>query len=278
MSILNPILRLVFDAILYPFHTLPLGVGLAVISAVVGVLMLTIFKHTSNQDALAAVKEKIFAGLFEIRLFNDDIRAIFRAMGDIFKYNFFYMGHAFKPMLWMMPVIVFVFAQMQFVYGYTGLEPGQTTIVQVKAMDAVQEGDSTTKPQIELSVPDGLTLETPGVWAGDLDEMAWRVRADEPGSYDMTVTMGGESWTKQVVVGDSFARRSPERLEGTFLNQLLYPAEAPLARSAAIQEIGVTYPETDVSIFGFELVWWGWFLILSLAAGFALRKPLGVTI
>ena len=106
MSILNQILRLVFDAILYPFRTLPPSVGLAVISAVVGVVMLLIFKHTSNQDALAAVKAKIHAGLFEIRLYNDDIRAILRAVGDIFRYNFFYIGHAVKPMLWMLPPVV----------------------------------------------------------------------------------------------------------------------------------------------------------------------------
>ena len=64
MSILNQILRLVFDAILYPFRTLSPSIGLAVISAVVGVVMLLIFKHTSNQDALAAVKAKFFVASF----------------------------------------------------------------------------------------------------------------------------------------------------------------------------------------------------------------------
>lgn len=277
MSILNQILRLVFDAILYPFRTLPPSIGLAVISAVVGVVMLLIFKHTSNQDALAAVKAKIHAGLFEIRLYNDDIRAILRAVGDIFRYNFFYIGHAVKPMLWMLPPVVLIIAQMQFVYGYTGLEPGKTTIVVVKMQDAGEAGEA-AKPALDLAVPEGLTLETPGVWASALGEMAWRLRADEVGSYDLTVTLQDDSWTKEVRVGDELARRSPERLEGTFLNQLLYPAEAPLDSSAAIEEIRLIYPETEVSIFGLELNWIWWFLILSIVAGFALRKRLGVTI
>ena len=47
---------------------------------------------------MAAVKEKIYAGLFEIRLYNDDIRAIIRAVGDIFRHNFFFVGYAIKPM------------------------------------------------------------------------------------------------------------------------------------------------------------------------------------
>ena len=82
MSYLNSILRVVFDGILFPFRGLPPLVGLVVVSLVAAIGMLLVFKATSNQDRLAAVKRSIHGCLFEIRLFNDDLRAIMRAQAS----------------------------------------------------------------------------------------------------------------------------------------------------------------------------------------------------
>ena len=50
MSFLNSLLRRLFDAALYPFRELPPLVGLALVSLVIGVGMLLVFKATSNQE------------------------------------------------------------------------------------------------------------------------------------------------------------------------------------------------------------------------------------
>ena len=81
MSLLNALLRVLFDAALAPFRGLHPLVGLTVVSLLVSIGMLLVFKRTSAQDQLAAVKRRIHAGLFEIRLFNDDMLAT--ALTDI---------------------------------------------------------------------------------------------------------------------------------------------------------------------------------------------------
>ena len=68
------------------------------------------------------------------------------------------------------------------------------------------------------------------------------------------------------------------RTEARFLDQLLYPAEPPLAKDGPIKSIAVGYPEAEVSLFGFEMHWMIWFFVLSIAFGFALRNRMGVTI
>ncbi len=275
MSTLNAILRRLFDAALYPFRELHPLVGLAVVSLVVGIGMLLVFKATSNQEKLGAVKRKIHAGLFEIRLFNDDLRAILRAQGDILRHNLTYIRLSAVPLLWMIVPFVLIVAQLQFHYGYRGLEPGAQTLVKVELAEA---GDG--RPAIQLTVPEGITIEAGPVWVPPLRELSWRISARRPGDYELALTAGGETYTKSVRVSDAVVRRSPVRLEPGFVNQLLYPAEDPLPASAPIRAVTVTYPEGNAGIEGWESEW-TWmilFILLSIVFAFALRKPLKVTI
>ena len=103
MSYVNAVLRPVFDLLLAPFAGMPPIVSLVIVSLVTAVFMLIVFKRTSNQAALAEVKRRIHAGLFEIRLFNDDLRAIFRAMGSILLHNLNYLRYSLVTLIWILP-------------------------------------------------------------------------------------------------------------------------------------------------------------------------------
>ena len=74
-------------------------------------------------------------------------------------------------------------------------------------------------------------------------------------------------------------RRSPERLAPGFLNELLYPAEAPAARRRAPSPRSPSATAEDaVSIFGWHVNWLVAFFLLSVAFAFALRGRMGVTL
>ena len=83
MWIINSIVGIIVNGMLLPFRGMPPLVGLTVFSLISGVGALYVYKWTSDQDRLAEVKRKIHAGIFEIRLFNDDMRAILAAQRDI---------------------------------------------------------------------------------------------------------------------------------------------------------------------------------------------------
>lgn len=277
MSILNALLRLLVDGLLYPFRGLPPIVGLAVVSLLTSVLLLIVFKKTSNQKALEAVKRKIHAGLFEIRLFNDDFRSILRSQADILRHNLTYLRYSTVPMIWTLPPLVLLIAQLQFHYGYESLHVGRSALVKatVRASD-----ESGSKPAIRLEAPGpGIEVEEPPVWIPSLREMAWRIEPRTAGDYELRIVTGSESVTKSVRVmdgSDSVLRRSPLRVRG-FLDELLYPAEPPLP-SSAFESIAVTYPEADVDVFGFELHWMIVYFVLSIAFAFLLRGTFKVTI
>jgi len=63
MTILNDLLRPIFDWLQYPLRGLPSFVGILIWSIPVGVFALWVFGKTSNQDRIAEVKRRIYGGL-----------------------------------------------------------------------------------------------------------------------------------------------------------------------------------------------------------------------
>jgi hypothetical protein len=281
VSALNGLLRPLFDLLLAPFRSLPPMVGLLVVSLVGAVGMLLVFKATSNQPKLEAVKRQIHACLFEIRLFSDDLRAILRAQIEILVHNAKYLGLSLVPMLWMIVPLTLVIAQLQFHYGYEGLAPGQDFLVKVQLAEGGAggaAGQGGSRPAASLLAPNGLKIETPALWMAAEREFAWRLRAEEQGDYDLTLKLGGQEYKKSVQVSSMVRRRSPVRYASGFWNDLLYPAEDPLPKDGPITSISVGYRDASVPLLWWPLPWIVVFFILSIVFAFALKGRVGVTL
>lgn len=277
MSALNALLRTLFDTLLSPFRSLPPLVGLALVSLVAAVAMLLVFRATSNQRGLEDAKRAILAGLLEVRLFNDDFGAVMRAQVEILRHNLTYLRLTLVPMAWMLVPFVLVTAQLQFHYGYEGLVPGEPALVKVQLGPGAMSVVPAEGPPITLKPPEGLRVVTPAVWMPAIREIAWRITAERPGTYDLAVDVGGTQAIKQVVVSEAVVRRSPWRLAPGFFDELLYPAEAPLDADLSVRAIEVTYPERAIDVFGVRLHWLVVFFVLSLVFAFGLRSRFGVT-
>jgi uncharacterized membrane protein (DUF106 family) len=271
MATVNAVLARIVDLLLAPFRNQPPIVGLVLVSLVTAVAMLLVFKRTSNQRRLEEVKRKIHASLFEIRLFNDDFRAILRAQAEMLRHNATYLRLSLAPMVWVVVPLVLVVAQLQFYYGYAPMEPGQPALLKVEVRSGA--GDA-----ISIDAPAALRLETPAIWFPGAREVMWRVRPASEGPYDVRIASGNDVYDKSVQVGGGVVRRSPVRPERGIVNQVLYPSEPPVPADSAIASIWIDYREADVSVLGWRFNWMVWYLALSFVFAFALRKPLGVTI
>jgi len=241
------------------------------------------FRETSDQDRLARIKDQIFAGLFEIRLLNDDLRAVFKAQGEVFSANLKYFGNAMIPLLWMIGPFILLTGHLQFQYGYHGLRPGDETLVRVQLADdwkdaGVPASGNPGRPQVTLEVPDGVKVETPTVWAAAADEVVWRVAAEKDGKYELGVKAGDQTYTKSLVVSDRRQRLAPTRVAGGLTNfdDLLHPGESTLPARGPIRSISVEYHEAGMTL---ELANWVWaFFGLTIVIGFAVKDRFGVTI
>ncbi len=288
MSFVNDVLRAVFDAALRPFAALPPIVPVTLAALAAGIFALLVYRWTSDQEALAAVKRRLFAHLLEVRLFNDDLRAVLAAQGRLLRENLTYLRLNLAPLLWMVVPFMLVIAQLQFHYGYDGLEVGDRTllVVDLAAADteSVAAGEAVPRPLVEVEAPPGVAVETDSVWIPSLRQVVWRLRAEEPGDHELTVRTGGGAFTKSLFVADPEdgarrVRRSPTRRRAAILDQLLYPAEPSLPRGGPIERIDVQYAAASISFFGLlDVHWLIAFLVLSIALAFALRSRFGVTL
>jgi uncharacterized membrane protein (DUF106 family) len=270
MWMLNATLDRVFDLLLAPLRFLPPLASLTVVSLVTAVVMLLAIGKTSDQRAIDAVKRRIAAGLFEIRLFNDDLRAILSAQLDILRHNVTYLRLSLDPMLWMIVPFVLVIAQLQFYFGYDGVDVGRPVLVTAQLGPQAADAESAT-----LDAPSAVRVDTPTTWFPGVRQLIWRVVPTSPGDYALRLRIGGVELDKTLHVSRGLARRSPERRAPGVINAVLYPSEAPLPGDV-VTSISVAYPERDIDAFGWQIHWMIVYFVLSIVFAFVLKKPMGV--
>ena len=284
MATVNAALRPLFDLVQSPLAGLPALVGILLWSVPVGLFALWAFKRFSNQERIAQVKKRIAACLFEIRLFNDDLRSIARAQGEILRHVLHYQGLALVPMLAILPPLVLVMVQLHAFYGFTGLRPGDEVLLNVALRPPQHEpaAPPLQRPPVEVRLPEGLSLDGPGVWAPALGEMTWRLVAEAPGDHPLEIATPGRSFTKAVHVTDRVVRLSPVRPDGSFLEQLEWPSEPPLPEDALVRSISVGYPDATLSVLGWEWSWrYAWmvvFFVLTMVVALVFKNAMGVTL
>jgi hypothetical protein len=271
VRIVNAIVDRAFDGLLSPLRPLPVNAILSIVAAVTAVALLCVVRATSNQHALAAVKRQIHADLLEIRLFNDDLAAMFRAERDFLRHNLTYLRLAFVPALWTAIPLIVAMPQLDAYFGYRGIAVAQPILVTAQIVAPLDW-------QAGLDLLPGVHADTPAVWFPALQQFVWRVAADAPGDYVLRLRVGANSYDKTLHVSDEAARRSPTRTTGGFLNELFHPSELPLPSSGLVESISVGYPERYVDVLGWHVSWSVLYLAEVILFAAMLKRPLGVTL
>ncbi len=271
-SLVNSLLNTVFDLWLLPFKGLSPTWQICAIALPVTIFALLVFRYVSDQQGIAAAKDKLKAFLLELRLFKDDLGVTFRAQGQIFRYALIYMFHALLPMSVMIVPIVLVMIQVESRYAFRSLTPGESTILTV----TLNGQDPVTQLNAELSLQAGLIQETPALRINKTGEILWRIRAIRPGEYQIKLRIDGQEFEKHLAVGADSSRLSPARYQANDLNVLLYPAEPALRNEAGVSAIHLSYPRSRAVYAGLSSASWILFGA-SLIFGYALRGLFGVT-
>jgi hypothetical protein len=179
-------------------------INLWIISALMGFVMLWIWRFTSNQAAIADVRRKISAHLLATRLFKDDLSVTFRAQRQIILQALRLLLHSLRPMVIMLAPFILVMTQIGLRYEHRAAPIGRVT--RVKA--TMKTGHAVESLGTALQLPDGLERDANDpCCVKSLRTVDWRITCRRPPS-----TVGGRRRVR--------ARQSPGR--------------RPLVRSAAL--------------------------------------------
>jgi len=275
MWIFNSVLAKIFEFIFFPFRNLSPWIGMILISLLTGLLMLIVFRYTSNQEGIRKVKNKIKAHLLELRLFKDSLALSLKAQGNILRNNLKYIGYSGKPLLVMIIPLVLILIQLNFWFAYQSLRPGEATILKVK----LKEGQNVLDLDLFVEPPPSLAIETPPLRIEEEEEINWRLRAMEKGLHSLTFKINGQSFIKKVAVDQKpLTKISPLKVQQNFIDELFNPGEPPLPRDLPIKSIEVKYPAKNMNLFGWHLHWIIVYFSLSIIFGFALKGVLKIEI
>ncbi|MGI9556626.1 MAG: hypothetical protein ACR2N5_01655 [Solirubrobacterales bacterium] len=272
MQAFNSISSAIFDVLLAPFGHERALFDMMLWPTLMGVLAILVYKAVSNQKALARVKGQITMRLLEIRLFSHDIVQVLKSTGAILGKNVVYLGNHMLPMAVMLLPFIIIIAQLVASYAYEPSPKGSVELLHVQ----LDPDAGVSARDVELALPEGIVLDAPPVRTAD-HQAFWRLRAEEEGDHVLSIKVGDEVYEKGWAVGGEARKVPMKKLRG--LEAILYPAELALPSGAPVLSIELEmHPRTLGPLPAGELGIVLWVLVLSLAAGFAVKGLFGVTI
>lgn len=240
--------------------TVPGWLSNTIISAVTGVVLLIIWKYTSNQSAIGRVRDAIKADMLALKLFKDSISVTLRAQGRVFAGAGKLLVHALRPMMVIIIPVCLLFSQMGLWYQSRPLLPGEETIVRMKL------NSSSNLPLSEVNIESipGAEIVTGPVRVFSKRQIFWQIKARQNGNHRIIFKAGQQQIEKQLAIGDGFMRVSVERPAWYWTDIMRNPAEKPFAPDSVVQSISINYPDRPSRTSGTN--WWvGYFFVASMA-------------
>jgi hypothetical protein len=262
-AVLTPVNKL-FDLLFRPFETLhPLWTFL-VFALLTTLLVLGVFRWTSDPKKIRRAKDKIQAHVLEARLFQDQLGVVLGVYPGILRGSAEYLRHTMRSLIVMIVPLFFILVQLEMRLGRRPLRAGETVLVTARFAQPDALGSAA------LRVPEGLAVTAPPLRIPAEKEVNWRIRAEKDGRFEIEVQSGGEAFSRTVLVGERVAAAVPLRPRAVG-DVLLNPGEPRLPAGGPLERIEVQYPLRELSFGLFEAHWLIPFLAASILAGYAVK-------
>jgi hypothetical protein len=243
------------------------------VAAVTGVLLLFMFKYTSNQRAIKRARDDIKANLLALKLFKDSTSTVFKAQGGVMLGAGRLFLLSIVPMLVMSVPVILLMSQLALWYQSRPLRVGEETLLALQL-----NGDaSAAMPDVRLEPSDAIDVTLGPVCAQSQRTVYWNVVAREPGMQLLVFRAGDVAAQKELAVGEGFLRTSIRRPGWDWADMLLHPSEPAFSPDSAVQAIQIDYPTRNSWTSGTDkwIVFW---FVASMAAALCFRPWLNVNI
>lgn len=252
---------------------LPGWLSNTIISAVAGVLLLFIFKFTSNQRAIGRVRDDIKANMLAIKLFKDSMSVTLKCQAGIFAGAVRLLFHSIRPLLVMVVPVSLLLAQMGLWYQSRPLRVGEEAVVTVELNDAV----NSPWPEVSVEPMQGAEVTVGPVKVLSKRQVYFKISALDVGYHRLSFCVDGQRVGKELAAGEGFMRVSAKRPGWSWTDILMHPAEEPFRADSVVRSISIDYPNRLSRTSGTN--WWViYFFVISMVFALIFRPFLRVRI
>jgi uncharacterized membrane protein (DUF106 family) len=267
---LNVISNLLGRILSVPIARLPGWLSLTVISILMGIILLVIYKHTSNQKAIARVRNDIQANLLAIRLFKDSSQLPLHAQAGLFCSSFRLLLLSLLPMLIMLIPVSLLLAQLGGWYQVRPVRAGEDILVTLEL-----NKELSAFPRVQLQPSPAFDLVTGPVVVQSRREIVWKIKGSKEGIQNLLFQVDNLTVEKEIAVGPGRLRVSPKRPSKNLSEMFLYPLERPFDASSPVQSIRIDYPPYPSRIVGAD-AWVIYLFAVSMIAALLLKSVFNV--
>jgi hypothetical protein len=270
---LNALANALGSVVFAPIAAMPGWLSATIVAAATGVLMLYVYKFTSNQGAIKRVRDDIKANLFALKLFKDNVPVTLKAQGRLFIGAGKLLVLSIVPVIVMTVPVLLLWGQMALWYQQRPLKVHEDAIMTLKL-----SGDGEADwPDVKLKPTSAFVVTTGPIRVVSKREVCWQITARENGYHHLVFQVGQQEASKEMAIGDGFMRVSVLRPGWSWSDALFNPAEPPFGPTSTVQSIDIEYPQRSSWTSGTDS-WVIYWCVVSMIAAFFFRGMLGVNI
>ena len=236
------------DPILSPLLQLPIFWGIFIISLLISLIIIVIYKYTTDQTLMKQLKEDIKKSQKSMKDIKDNPSKMMEIQKQAMEKNMQYMMHSFKPTLFTIIPIILIFGWLNGHLAYEPIKPDQefTTTIFLKNSFNPEEIELITAPGIEII--NNKTVNN--------NQVTYTLKGDE-GDYLLEYKLNDKSYTQELKIA----------------NKREYKPLEKVINDENIEKLRINNQKVIVlNLFGWQLGWLGTYIILSIVFSIVLRK------
>lgn len=262
-----------FELLRGPIASLPPWLTLTILSALLGIVLLILFKYTSNQSAIGRVRDRIKSRLLAMKLFKDNIPVVLKCQLQVFTAAIMLLVYSLPPMLVMILPFGLILGQLGVWYQAAPLGVNEHAVVIMQ----LSETENAPVPTVSLLPSSAYKTVTGPVRVPAKRQVLWTIQATQPGTHPLQFKVGNSEVKKTLSVGSDFMPVSIKRPSLHIGDIILYPAEKPFDTTSPVHSIEIGYPERTAPLTG-SGSWVITLFVISMLGAFAVKPFFNVKI
>lgn len=251
-SFIDPAINFIFG----PLLKLPSLWTVIIMSFLISLLIVIIYKYTTNQNVMKQLKDEIKNLQSQMKELKNDPEKAMAVQKQAMQTNMKYMMQSMKATLITFIPIIILFGWLQAHLAYMPLQPGEEFSVYVNFNDGA-------KGNITLNAPDGITLISEKTKKVENGQVVFKMKGDmgEYAAPPLEFTFNDETYSKSVIITNEKNYETPlSQFKGKPVKSILLGNKS----------------ETMLNLFGWKLGWLGTYIIFALIFSMILRKIMKV--